>query len=92
MNHSLSIKVNSSQNNLCFISFETLSNKQLTRLKRLNDRKTGISLRGISTTHRCLKAMGIGYRKKKRAPKYTDKQLEEIPKRVARLCQTDHGR
>ena len=34
-----------------------------------------------------LKSMGISYYKKKqRAPKYTDKQLEEAPTRARRLC------
>ncbi|CAF4079490.1 unnamed protein product [Rotaria sp. Silwood1] len=37
---------------------------------------------------RNLKAMGIMYRKKKRAPKYTDKQLQEIPLRARRLYRT----
>ena len=32
-----------------------------------------------------LKAMGIGYYKKQRAPKYTNKQLEEVPTRARRL-------
>ena len=32
-----------------------------------------------------LKAMGISYYKKKRAPKYTEKQLEEVPARAHRL-------
>ena len=70
-----------------------LSTQQLTRLKRLTDQKTGISLRqiapkfnvNISTISRQLKAMGITYRKRKRAPKYTDKQLDEIPTRARRL-------
>lgn len=73
-----------------------LSNQQLGRLKRLADQKTGISTRQIAlkfnvsaaTIHRYLKAMGIVYREKKRAPRYTDKQLEEIPKRARRLYQT----
>jgi transposase len=73
-----------------------LSTQQLTQLKRLTDQKTGISLRGLapkfdvnfSTIGRNLKAIGIMYRKKKRAPKYTNKQLEEIPTRARRLCRT----
>ncbi|CAF1476480.1 unnamed protein product [Adineta ricciae] len=32
--------------------------------------------------------MGITYRKKKRAPKYTDKQLEEVPTHARRLYRT----
>ena len=32
-----------------------------------------------------LKAMGIRYYEKQRAPKYTDKQLEEVPTRARRL-------
>ena len=51
---------------------DKLSKQQLTRLKRLNDQKTGISLRkiapkfdvDISTISRHLKAIGITYRKK----------------------------
>ncbi|CAF1365122.1 unnamed protein product [Rotaria sordida] len=73
-----------------------LSKRKLTRLKRLTDQKTGISLRqiapkfdiNISTLSRHLTAMGITYRKKKRAPKYTDKQLEEVPTRARRLYRT----
>lgn len=70
-----------------------LSARQSIRLKRLTDQKTGISLRqiapkfdvNISTISRQLKAMGITYRKRKRAPKYTDKQINEIPTRARRL-------
>lgn len=59
----------------------------------MTDQKTGVSLRqiqpkfnvNISTLNRQLKAMGITYRKRKRAPKYTDKQLDEIPTRAQRL-------
>ena len=62
----------------------------------MTDQKTGISLRkiapkfdvDISTRSRHLKAMGITYREKKRAPKYTDKQLEEVPTRARRLYLT----
>ena len=51
---------------------DKLLKQQLTRLKRLTDQKTGISLRkiapkfdvDISTISRDLKAMGITYRKK----------------------------
>ena len=32
--------------------------------------------------------MGIRYYKKQRAPKYTDKQLEEVPTRAQRLYRT----
>ncbi|CAF5186072.1 unnamed protein product [Rotaria magnacalcarata] len=70
-----------------------LSRGQLTRLKRLINKKTGISLRRLAprfkvsyqTISNRLKAMGIKYYKKQRAPKYTDKQLEEIPTRARRL-------
>jgi transposase len=73
-----------------------LSKQKLTRLKRLFDHKAGISLRQvvpkfdvhITTISRNLKAMGITYRKKKRAPKYNDKQVEEIPTRARRLYRT----
>jgi transposase len=73
-----------------------LSVQQLIRLKHLTDQKTGISLRqiapkfdvNISTISRQLKAMGITYRKRKRAPKYTDKQINEIPTRARRLYRT----
>ena len=55
--------------------------------------KTGISLRRLSfkfkvsfkTISNQLKAMGIYYHKKKRAPRYSNKQLEEIPTRARRL-------
>ena len=75
---------------------DKLSKQQLTRLKRLTDQKTGISLRkiapkfdvDISTISRHLKVMGITYRKKKRAPKYTDKQLQEVPTHARRLYLT----
>ena len=69
---------------------DKLSKQQLTRLKRLTDQKTRISLLkiapkfdvDISTISRHLKAMGITYRKTKQAPKYTDKQREEVPARA----------
>ena len=75
---------------------DKLSKQQLTRLKCLTDQKTGISLRkiapkfdiDISTISQHLKAMGITYRKKKRTPKYTDKKLEEVPRRARRLYLT----
>ena len=55
--------------------------------------KTGISLRRIApkfkvsfkTIANQLKAMGIHYHKKRRAPKYTEKKLQEIPTRARRL-------
>ena len=55
--------------------------------------KTGISLRRIApkfkvsfkTIANQLKAMGIHYHKKQRAPKYTEKKLQEIPTRARRL-------
>ena len=64
-----------------------LSRGQLTRLKRLVNKRTGISLRRLAprfkvsyqTVSNHLKAMGIRYYKKQRARKYTDKQLEEVP-------------
>lgn len=73
-----------------------LSRGQLTRLKRLVNKKTGISLRRIGpkfkvsyqTISNHLKALGIRYYKKQRAPKYTDKQLGEIPTRARRLYRT----
>lgn len=65
----------------------------MTRLKRLVNHKTGVSLRrlgskfGVSheTIRKCLKEMNINYFKKKRAPKYTEKQLQEVPTRARRL-------
>ena len=71
-----------------------LSRGQLKRLKRLVNKRTGISLRRLAprfkvsylTVSNHLKAMSIRYYKKQRAPKYTDKQLEEIPTRARRLC------
>ena len=58
-----------------------LSRGQLTRLKRLVNKRTGISLRRLAsrfkvsyqTVSNHLKVMGIRYYKKQRAPKYTDK-------------------
>ena len=70
-----------------------LSREQLTRLKRLVNKRTEISLRRLAprfkvsyqTVSHHLKAMGIRYGKKQRAPKYTDNQLEEVPTRARRL-------
>ena len=70
-----------------------LSRGQLTRLKRLVNKRTEISLRRLAprfkvsyqTVSNHLKAMGIRYYKKQRAPKYTDKQLEKVPTRARRL-------
>jgi len=70
-----------------------LSRGQLTRLKRLVNHKTGISLLRLApklkVSHQTicnhLQAMGIRYYKKQRAPKYTDQQLEEISTRARRL-------
>lgn len=67
-----------------------------TRLKRLVNHKTGISIRQIArkfavhrrTIQRELNSMGIQYRKKKRAPRYTEKQLQEVPTRARRLYRT----
>ena len=75
---------------------DKLSKQQLTRLERLTDQKTGIWLRkispkfdvDISRISRHLKAIGITYRKRKWAAKYTDKQLEEVPTRTRRLYLT----
>ena len=69
---------------------------QLTCLKRLVNHKTGISLRQIAkkfnvhrrTIQREFDDMGIRYRKKKRAPRYTVKQMEEVPTRARRLYRT----
>ena len=57
-----------------------LSRGQLTRLKRLVNKRTEISLRRLAprfkvsyqTVSNHLKTMGIRYYKKQRAPKYTD--------------------
>ena len=70
-----------------------LTTGQLTRLKHLVNNKTGISLRRLSSKFKVsfktisnqLKAMGIYYHKKKRAPRYSNKQLEEIPTSARRL-------
>jgi transposase len=61
-----------------------ISAGQRTRLKRLVNHHTGISLRKVArkfnvhrrTIQRELNRMGIQYRKKKKAPRYTKKQLE----------------
>ncbi|CAF1307370.1 unnamed protein product [Adineta ricciae] len=52
---------------------------QLTRLKRLVNHKTGISLRRISSKNE------YQLSQKQRSPKYTDKQLQEIPTRGRKL-------
>jgi transposase len=73
-----------------------ISSGQRIRLKRLVNHQTGVSLRKIAskfgvhrrTIQRELKAMDIVYRKKKRAPRYTEKQLEEVPTRARRLYRT----
>lgn len=70
-----------------------LTTGQLARLKRLVNNKTRIALRSLSsklkvsfkTISNQLKGMGIYYHKKKRAPRYSNKQLEEIPTRARRL-------
>jgi len=66
---------------------------QLTRLKRLVNHKTGVSLRRLAskfcvcpqTICNYLKESNIKYYKKQRAPKYTDQQLQEVPTRARRL-------
>ena len=73
-----------------------ISSGERTRLKRLVNHKTGISLRRIAhkfnvhrrTIQRELNDMGIEYRKKKRAPRYTEKQIQEAPTRARRLYRT----
>ena len=70
-----------------------LSRGQLTRLKRLVNKRTGISLHRLAprfkasyqTVSNHLKAMGNRYYKKQRAPKCTNKQLEEVPTRAREL-------
>ena len=70
-----------------------LSRGQLTRLKRLVNKRTGISLHWLApifkvsyqTVSNHLKAMTIRYYKIQRGPKYTDKQLEEVPTRARGL-------
>ncbi|CAF3563035.1 unnamed protein product [Rotaria socialis] len=62
-----------------------ISTGQRTRLKRLVNHQTGISLRRITqkfhvhrrTIQRELIDMGIHYRKKKRAPRYTEKKSKQ---------------
>ncbi|CAF3330246.1 unnamed protein product [Rotaria socialis] len=70
-----------------------LTTGQLTRLKCLVNNKTGKSLRRLSSKFKVsyktishqLKAMGIYYHKNKRAPRYSDKELEEILTRARHL-------
>ncbi|CAF3358579.1 unnamed protein product [Rotaria socialis] len=72
------------------------STGQRTRLKRLVNHKTGISLRRIAqkfnvhrrTIQHELIDTGIHYREKKCAPRYTEKQIEEVPARARRLYRT----
>jgi len=62
-------------------------------LKRAACNKVGTSLRKLArrfdsnrmTVSRSLKREGVQYYKRERAPKYTDKQLEEIPSMCRRL-------
>ena len=77
-------------------NLQKISTGQRTRLKRLVNHQTGISLRRIAqksnahrrTIQRELIDMEIQYRKKKRAPRYTEKQMEEVPTRARRLYRT----
>jgi transposase len=70
-----------------------LCHEQLTRLKHLVNHKTGVSVIQLSSKfHVCpqtirtnLREMNIKYYKKRRSPKYTDKQLQEVPTRARRL-------
>ena len=72
---------------------KNLSRVQLTRLKRLANKRTGISLHWLAprfkvsyhTVSNHSKAMGSGITKKQQVPKYTGKQLEEVPTRARRL-------
>jgi transposase len=74
-------------------SSKKLSGAKLTKLKNIVDHKTGISTRRLSlkfnVSHQTicnnLKSAGIKYYKKRKAPKYTDKQLKEVPTRARRL-------
>ena len=65
---------------------DKLSKQKLTRLKRLTDQNTGISLRKIApkfdVDKSAFESYGCNISKKKRTPKYTDKQLEEVPRRT----------
>ena len=73
-----------------------MSTGQRTRLKRLVNHHTGISLRKVSrkfdvhrrTIERELNRMEIQYRKKKKAHSYAPKQLQEVPMRAGRLYRT----
>lgn len=70
-----------------------MNQRQVNRLKKLADHTTGTSLRILASKFRVchqtisnyLKEMNIKYYKKHRAPKYTDKQIEEVPTRARRL-------
>ena len=70
-----------------------LTTGQLTQLKRLINNKIDISLRRLSfkfkvsfkTISDQLKTIGIYYHKKRRTPKYSDEQLQEIPTRASHL-------
>ncbi|CAF1531164.1 unnamed protein product [Adineta ricciae] len=70
-----------------------LCQRQLTQLKRLVNLKTGVSSRSLlskfAVSHQTiltsLQKMNIKYYKKRRSPKYTDKQLQEVPTRARRL-------
>lgn len=72
-----------------------LNKTQMSRLRRRVDHKTGVSLRRLGSKFRVnhqtisnyLKDMNINYYKKRKAPKYNDKQLREVPSRARRLYQ-----
>ncbi|CAF3226421.1 unnamed protein product [Rotaria socialis] len=73
-----------------------LNSKAINRLKNLANHHTGISLRVLASKCRVshetirayLKDMNIKYYKKRRVPKYTDQQLQEVPIRARRLYRT----
>ena len=70
-----------------------LCRRSMARLKHLVNQKTGVSLRQLGskfevspeTIRQSLRGMNIHYYKRKRAPKYTEKQLQEVPTRSRRL-------
>jgi transposase len=72
-----------------------LCRRQMTRLNDLVNHKTRVSLRQLAskfqvsyeTIRTNLEEMNIKYYKKQRSPKYTDKQLQEVPIRARRLYQ-----
>lgn len=70
-----------------------LSSEDLKKLKKSTENRVGVSQRKLakkfSVSQMCisrtLKKLDLKYRKRQRAPKYTEKQLDQIPKKCRKL-------